>query len=122
MERYGNGLYDNIEWQRNGKVTIQYGMCLLINTLKTDLCPLDSFFKAQSNQLFVNLKNVDQSKKLPVADPTGTLPTDWKQRNCFNELGEEWNSLWCTRIEALMLQVGIFCVVHTKKDFKLQMT
>lgn len=44
--------------------------------------------KAKNNQLFVNLKNVDQRKRLPIADHTGTLPADWKQGGCFNELGE----------------------------------
>uniref|UniRef100_A0A8D3E703 Multiple epidermal growth factor-like domains protein 10 n=1 Tax=Scophthalmus maximus TaxID=52904 RepID=A0A8D3E703_SCOMX len=35
-----------------------------------------------SNKQFVNLKNVDQR-----VDHTGTLPADWKQGDCFNELG-----------------------------------
>ncbi|XP_035524123.1 multiple epidermal growth factor-like domains protein 10 [Morone saxatilis] len=43
--------------------------------------------KAKSNQLFVNLKNVDQRKRAPLAEHTGTLPADWKQGDCFNELG-----------------------------------
>ncbi|KAG8011001.1 Multiple epidermal growth factor-like domains protein 10 [Nibea albiflora] len=42
--------------------------------------------KAKNNQLFVNLKNVDQRKMAPLADHTGTLPADWKQGDCFNEL------------------------------------
>lgn len=50
---------------------------------------LNLFFQAKSNQLFVNLKNVDQRKRVPLADHTGTLPADWKQGDCFNELGEE---------------------------------
>lgn len=60
-----------------------------MNILKTDILIItDNYFKAKTNQLFVNLKNVDQRKKSPLVDHTGTLPTDWKQRNCFNELGE----------------------------------
>ncbi|TMS08541.1 Multiple epidermal growth factor-like domains protein 10 [Larimichthys crocea] len=43
--------------------------------------------KAKNNQLFVNLKNVDQRKMASLADYTGTLPADWKQGDCFNELG-----------------------------------
>ncbi|KAF0038819.1 hypothetical protein F2P81_009303 [Scophthalmus maximus] len=38
--------------------------------------------KTSSNKQFVNLKNVDQR-----VDHTGTLPADWKQGDCFNELG-----------------------------------
>ncbi|KAG5834122.1 hypothetical protein ANANG_G00258020 [Anguilla anguilla] len=43
--------------------------------------------KAKNNQLMVNLKNVDQRKRLPLVEHTGTLPADWKQGGCFNELG-----------------------------------
>lgn len=32
-------------------------------------------------------KKVDQRKRPPIADHTGTLPADWKQRGCCNELG-----------------------------------
>ncbi|MBN3318386.1 MEG10 protein, partial [Atractosteus spatula] len=41
----------------------------------------------KNNQLFVNLKNVDHRKRPPLMDYTGTLPADWKQGGCFNELG-----------------------------------
>ncbi|KPP75217.1 multiple epidermal growth factor-like domains protein 10-like [Scleropages formosus] len=43
--------------------------------------------KAKNNQLFVNLKNVDHRKRLPLMDHTGTLPAGWKQGGGFNELG-----------------------------------
>ncbi|TTF71933.1 Multiple epidermal growth factor-like domains protein 10 [Bagarius yarrelli] len=43
--------------------------------------------KAKNNQLFVNLKNVEQRKRPPLMEHTGTLPADWKQGNCFSELG-----------------------------------
>ncbi|XP_071399924.1 multiple epidermal growth factor-like domains protein 10, partial [Centroberyx affinis] len=43
--------------------------------------------KAKNNQMFMNMKNVDQRKRAPLADHTGTLPADWKQGDCFNELG-----------------------------------
>lgn len=45
------------------------------------------YVKAKTNQLLVNLKNMDQRKRGPLADHTGTLPADWKQGDCFNELG-----------------------------------
>ncbi|XP_062340747.1 multiple epidermal growth factor-like domains protein 10 isoform X2 [Osmerus eperlanus] len=32
-------------------------------------------------------KNVEQRKRPPIADHTGTLPADWKHGGCFNELG-----------------------------------
>ncbi|KAI3361809.1 hypothetical protein L3Q82_001966 [Scortum barcoo] len=41
--------------------------------------------KAKNNQLFV--KNVDQRKRAPLSDHTGTLPADWKHGDGFNELG-----------------------------------
>lgn len=92
-------------------------MCLLMNILKTDILIItDYYFKAKTNQLLVNLRNVDQRKKSPLVDHTGTLPTDWKQRNCFNELGETWNSLWHTQIAAVMQQVGTFCVLLALND------
>lgn len=53
------------------------------------------FIQAKNNQLFVNLKNVDQRKMASLADYTGTLPADWKQGDCFNELGETWNVSAC---------------------------
>ncbi|XP_077442493.1 multiple epidermal growth factor-like domains protein 10 isoform X1 [Vanacampus margaritifer] len=39
------------------------------------------------NNMFVNLKNVEERKGYPLADVTGTLPAGWKHRDCFNELG-----------------------------------
>ncbi|XP_031694619.1 multiple epidermal growth factor-like domains protein 10 [Anarrhichthys ocellatus] len=45
------------------------------------------FGKAKSSQLFVKLKNVDQRKRAPLAEHNSTLPADWKQEDCFNELG-----------------------------------
>lgn len=47
----------------------------------------------KNNQLFVNLKNVDLRKGTPLPDHTGTLPADWKQGDCFNELGESWRMM-----------------------------
>lgn len=44
--------------------------------------------KAKNNQLFVNLKNVEQRKRPSLMEHTGTLPADWKQGSCFNELGK----------------------------------
>ena len=48
-------------------------------------CPLDIIFQAKYSQLFANMNNVDQRN---VGAQTGTLPSDWKQGDCFNELGE----------------------------------
>lgn len=56
------------------------------------------FFKAKTNQLLANLKNVDPRKKSSLVDHTGTMPTDWKQRNYFSELGETWDLLRYTQI------------------------
>lgn len=44
--------------------------------------------QAKNNQLFVNLKNMEQRKRPSLMEHTGTLPADWKQGSCFNELGE----------------------------------
>ncbi|OXB71938.1 UNVERIFIED_CONTAM: hypothetical protein H355_006927 [Colinus virginianus] len=43
--------------------------------------------KAKSNQLFVNLKNVEPGKRGTIVDYTGTLPADWKHGGYLNELG-----------------------------------
>ncbi|KAL8203445.1 UNVERIFIED_CONTAM: Multiple epidermal growth factor-like domains protein 10 [Gekko kuhli] len=43
--------------------------------------------KSTNNQLFLNLKNVDQGKRGPLVDYTGTLPADWKHGGYLNELG-----------------------------------
>ncbi|KAJ8287271.1 hypothetical protein GJAV_G00049630 [Gymnothorax javanicus] len=43
--------------------------------------------KAKNNQLMGNHKNVDQRKRSSRMEHTGTLPADWKQSGCFNELG-----------------------------------
>ncbi|CAG5867095.1 unnamed protein product [Menidia menidia] len=43
--------------------------------------------KTKYNQLFENLKNVDQRAQPLVSVPAGTLPADWKQGDCFSELG-----------------------------------
>lgn len=40
----------------------------------------------KNNQQFVNLKNPEVRK---VPGHTGTLPADWKQSGCFNELGQD---------------------------------
>lgn len=45
-----------------------------------------SYGKTKNNQLFVSIKNVEQRKR-NIVDHTGTLPADWKQGDCFNELG-----------------------------------
>ncbi|XP_010771684.1 multiple epidermal growth factor-like domains protein 10, partial [Notothenia coriiceps] len=39
----------------------------------------------KNHQLFMNLKNVEQRKR-PMAEHSGTLPADFKQQECFNEL------------------------------------
>lgn len=57
------------------------------DSIKLTFGPL-TIFKDKSNLLFVNLKNVDQSKRAPLNESTVTLPTDWKQMDCLNELGE----------------------------------
>lgn len=54
----------------------------LFNIFSPPIC------QAKNNQLFVNLKNVEQRKRPSLMEHTGTLPADWKQGSCFNELGE----------------------------------
>lgn len=44
--------------------------------------------EAKSSQQFVKLSGVDQRKRrVPLAEHNRTLPADWKQEDCFNELG-----------------------------------
>lgn len=54
------------------------------------------FEQSTNNQLFLNLKNVDQGKRGPLVDYTGTLPADWKHGGYLNELGivMKWNNLF----------------------------
>lgn len=45
-------------------------------------------FQVNFTQLLSNMKNVDQRKPTHVGPQIGTLPADWKQRDCFSDLGE----------------------------------
>lgn len=80
-----------------------------MNILQTYVC-MSLFFKAKTNQLLVNLKNVDQRKKSSLVDHSGTMPTDWKQRNYFSELGETWDLLRYTQKAILILPDVCLCV------------
>ena len=57
------------------------------NVIILALCLLCTF-QAENSQLFVTLKGGEHRKRSPLAEHTGTLPADWKQRDCFNELGK----------------------------------
>ncbi len=68
-----------------------------INKYSKKLYPAFTF-QPYSNQLFLNLKSVEeQRKKAPLASHTSTLPADLKQVDCFSELGETWNALQFTQ-------------------------
>lgn len=43
--------------------------------------------KAKNNQVFVNVKNMDQRKCALLVDHTGTLHAEWKHGDCLNQLG-----------------------------------
>lgn len=53
--------------------------------------PLTFLFQPKSNWLFLNSKNVDERKRALLGGHTRAVPTDWKQGDCFNEMGETCN-------------------------------
>lgn len=61
----------------------------------------------------MNFKNVDQRKITPLVDRTGTLPADWKQGNCFNELGKT-----CSLLKDININVAHCLVFVAVGGFK----